>query len=202
MAKTYVKVSGTVIERILDYRDPRYQEIITNIPLDGYQEVSITDRQIDDFVWRGVELDVVDGAAVAHVPTPEEIERQLGEVRGKKIASIEAHDKSDAVNSFSVGGLAMWLDREERTSLARTIFLAAEAGDRTFSMWAPGEPPMRFDIPVEMAGPMLDALELYAKATYNTTQSHKAAVYALATVAEIETYDYTAGYPAKLEFNL
>ncbi len=125
--------------------------------------------------------------------------------RVRIIAAIETHDKSPAVNSFTVGGAAMWLDREERTSLARTITLAAEAGERTFAMWtpgAPGVPPVSFGIPIEMAGPMLDALELYAKATYNVTQSHKAAVYALATAAEIEAYDYTAGYPARLEFTL
>ena len=122
--------------------------------------------------------------------------------RARIIAAIEAHDKSPAVNSFTVGGAAMWLDREERTSLARTIALAAGAGDATFSMWAPGTPPARFEIPVEMAGPMLDALELYAKTTYNVTQGHIAAVYGLATIAEIEAYDYTAGYPPQLEFNL
>ena len=122
--------------------------------------------------------------------------------RARIITAIEAHDKSAAVNSFSVSGVAMWLDREQRTSLAHTIALAAEAGDDTFTMWAPGTPPVRFDIPVEMAGQMLNALELYAKATYNVTQGHIASVYGLATIAEIEAYDYTAGYPDKLEFNL
>jgi hypothetical protein len=121
--------------------------------------------------------------------------------RARVIAAIEAHDKSAAVNSFSVGGMPMWLDREERTSLARTIAIAATAGDPAFSMWAPGAPPQKFDIPIEAAGPMLDALELYAKATYNVTQGHIAAVYALATAVEIEAYDYTAEYPDRLEFN-
>jgi hypothetical protein len=69
-------------------------------------------------------------------------------------------------------------------------------------MWDHGEPPQKFDIPIEMAGPMLDTIEHYAKATYNRTQEHIAAVYGLGSVAEIEAYDYTAGYPARLEFNI
>ncbi len=131
-----------------------------------------------------------------------EMVETLDGARARIVARIEAHDKSAAVNGFTVGGVPMWLDREERASLARTIAIETAAGEDLFSMWAAGSPPVRFDIPIEMAGPMLDALERYAKATYNVTQGHIAAVYELATIAEIDAYDYTAGYPAQLEFNL
>jgi hypothetical protein len=59
-----------------------------------------------------------------------------------------------------------------------------------------------FTLPIALAEALLLQLEAYAKETFNRTQSHKAAVYELATIAEIEAYDFTAGYPEKLVFNL
>jgi len=131
-----------------------------------------------------------------------ELEETADGARARVIRVIEAHDKSEAVNSFSIGGQRMWLDREERASLSRTIAIETAAGEATFSMWAAGSPPVRFDIPVAVASAMLNAVESYAKATYNVTQGHIAALYALASIAEIEAYDYTSGYPPRLEFNL
>ena len=125
----------------------------------------------------------------------------LDGVRARVIAAIEAYDKSEAVNQFFVAGMPLWLDRDTRTSLARTIAVDQEAGEPTCSIWYEGPPPFEFKIPIDMAGPMLDALERYAKACYNVTQGHIAALYALDTAADIEAYDYRAGYPDKLEFN-
>jgi hypothetical protein len=49
---------------------------------------------------------------------------------------------------------------------------------------------------------MLDTLELYAAASYDRTQQHLIAAAGLATVAECEAYDYTAGYPEKITFDI
>jgi hypothetical protein len=123
-------------------------------------------------------------------------------VRARIIAAIEAHDKSPVVNSFSIGGLSMWLDRETRVGLERAIDTDQALGRETTVIWHEGTPPVRFELPIALAEGMLLQLEAYAKETFNRTQSHKAAVYSLATIAEIEAYDYTAGYPDKLVFDL
>jgi hypothetical protein len=47
---------------------------------------------------------------------------------------------------------------------------------------------------------MLYALEVYASACYDNTQRHLAAVDSLSTIEEIQSYDYTTGYPDKLKF--
>lgn len=49
---------------------------------------------------------------------------------------------------------------------------------------------------------MLSALELYASQCFNKTAEHLAAVSELETVAEIQSYDYTAGYPEQLSFSI
>jgi hypothetical protein len=57
-----------------------------------------------------------------------------------------------------------------------------------------------YELPLAMAFQMLYALEVYASACYDNTQRHLAAVNALQTIDELESYDYRAGYPEKLEF--
>jgi len=47
---------------------------------------------------------------------------------------------------------------------------------------------------------MLAAVEVYAADALNVTESHKAAINALTTIKDIEDYDFTTGYPEKLEF--
>ena len=47
---------------------------------------------------------------------------------------------------------------------------------------------------------MLYAIELYASACYDNTQRHLAALDMLEDEDSVKTYDYTTGYPEKLEF--
>ena len=49
---------------------------------------------------------------------------------------------------------------------------------------------------------MLSALELYALDCYNKTAEHKANVQNLSSIEEVHNYDYTQGYPNKLEFTI
>lgn len=47
---------------------------------------------------------------------------------------------------------------------------------------------------------MLYAIEIYASACYDNTQYHLSEVSKLETIEEIDAYDYTSGYPEKLQF--
>jgi hypothetical protein len=47
---------------------------------------------------------------------------------------------------------------------------------------------------------MLFAIEVYASSCYDMTQYHLAQVNELEDINEIENYDYTTGYPEKLNF--
>jgi hypothetical protein len=47
---------------------------------------------------------------------------------------------------------------------------------------------------------MLVLLEIYASEALNTTERHKIAINALQTIEDVEAYDYTTGYPEKLQF--
>ena len=49
---------------------------------------------------------------------------------------------------------------------------------------------------------MLSSLELYALNCYNVTAKHKVAIEGLTNIEDIINYDYTVGYPDKLNFTI
>lgn len=115
---------------------------------------------------------------------------------------IDKYDKSDEVNNFSVNGMEMWLDKQTRTSLSYTISVEEKNKSSHTTLWYEGTPPVSFEFEIEQFKQMLDALELYAKATYNVTQQHKAEVCELETIDEVLNFDIKADYPAKIEFTV
>ena len=49
---------------------------------------------------------------------------------------------------------------------------------------------------------MLAAVQLYADACYIVTQTHKATLQNLKDLDAVMNYDFTQGYPDKLNFNI
>ena len=118
-------------------------------------------------------------------------EPTLEGVKSAKVNEIAVYDGSDAVNSFTLGGKRMWLDKDTRVGLVNSI--------TTTVLWYDT---VKYVITIPLALQMLAALELYALECYNVTQEHLAVVMGLATKEEVGAYDYTSGYPEKLVFNL
>lgn len=129
---------------------------------------------------------------VSELPTDE-----LGAAKAAKIFEIDNYDTSDAVNSFTLDGESVWLDKNTRVGLMNSTQIQKAAGQETTTLWFGGK---SYTIPCDTAIQMLSALELYALACYNVTAQHKAAVEALEDVESIEAYDYTTDYPEMLVF--
>ena len=125
-------------------------------------------------------------------PTAEEL---LERAKLKKVAAIKAHDTSSAVNSFFYGNVEFWLDRDTRVSVRSTAEIMKEMGRETMTLWL-GDVNVTLS-PAEVLQ-MLAVLEVYALECYNTTAEHISTVNALATIEEVEAYDYTQGYPQKI----
>lgn len=122
----------------------------------------------------------------------------LDEVKAKVLAKIDVYDKSENVNSFTLDGQNMWLDKSTRVGLMNSTNIEKGAGHENTTLWF-GE--QSYTIPCETAIQMLSSLELYALNCYNVTAQHKSLVEAMETVEELESYDYTDGYPEKLVFS-
>ena len=121
----------------------------------------------------------------------------LGVIKEEVIEQITEYDQSEDVNSFTLQGKQMWLPKETRVGLVNSITIEKNAGKKTTVLWFGGE---KYELPVDTALQMLSALELYALECYNVTAAHKAAVNALEGVEDVVAYDYTQGYPEKLNF--
>ena len=126
--------------------------------------------------------------------TPADVLRQ---VKDDLRQNIDAYDKSDSVNAFQVSGISMWLDKATRSGLMLRLSAESNAGAKTTTLWYGTH---QISLPIENAINMLNLLELYASKCYDNTQGHLAAIEALETVEEVLKYDYTSGYPDKLEF--
>ncbi len=113
------------------------------------------------------------------------------------LAVIDQYDRSDSVNSFRFNGMAMWLDRETRRTLRERLAREETKGSETTRITYGS---VTFTLPVDTAKSMLESLENYATECFDKTAEHQQAVAELTDTEEILAYDYTAGYPTKLEF--
>ena len=138
-----------------------------------------------------IELRKLDGTE----PTPAEL---LALVKGKKDGDITAFDNSANVNSFIIGGLPMWLGWELRARLESSLEAIEAAGGTEMTKGFGG---IDYTFSVEQWHAMINAVENYAGLCQKVTEGHRTAVNALATIAEVEAYDYTVNYPPKVNFD-
>lgn len=123
-------------------------------------------------------------------------EEVLRFAKDEMVKAITAYDSSSAVNEFSYRGVPLWLDKETRTGLAARFNAEEIMGKTETKLWAGT---VGFAMSITDGRQMLYAVEIYASQCYDTTASHKAAVDELKTTDEVVAYDYTVGYPSKLE---
>ena len=140
------------------------------------------------------EMILADGWEVYVAPV---YEPTLEEIKGRKVEEILAYDSSEAVNEFTIGGVPMWLDKATRAGLLLRFEAESKVGREETTLWNEG---VSYTLPLEQAQQILIALELYASACYDNTQSHIAAVQKFESKEAVEAYDYTSGYPQKLLF--
>ena len=129
----------------------------------------------------------------------EEKSTPLELAKKRVIRSIEDYDSSDNVNSFYLNGVKVWLSKDTRVGLMNSLTIEKNAGKETSTLWFGN---IKLDINTEAAIQMLSALELYALECYNKTAEHKGAVETLTSLEAVENYDYTTGYPTKLNFTI
>ena len=109
------------------------------------------------------------------------------------------YGESINVDIFYLNGMPLWLDKGKRNGLNLRFAAEQAKGLTNTTLWEDGTP---FNLSIEMGFQLLYALEIYASACFDNTQKHIANAKTLATVDECETYDFTTGYPDKLNIEL
>lgn len=127
------------------------------------------------------------------------IPETLKSAKDRKKVEIAVYDASSNVNSFTIGGMTLWLDRATRAALMRRFEAEKASGVEETTLWY-GSAALK--MPVETAISILNSIEIYACKCYDVTAAHKANVQALTTIEDVNAYDYTTDYPDKLEFTI
>ena len=122
-------------------------------------------------------------------------DEQLKIAKNNKINDISKYDTSDAINSFSINGVSIWLNRNDRNALMRRFEAEKASGVENTMLWYGIN---KFNLTVDNAINMLNSVEVYACKCYDTTSSHKAAVEALTSIDDVNNYNYKTGYPDKV----
>lgn len=133
------------------------------------------------------------------VKTDMELEEKLTILKQKILNDIIEYDKSNSVNGFTLNGQSYWLDRETRMSVSFSTTQEKSAGNENTTVWLGN---ISMTLSCDTVLQLLSQLEIYAKKCYNKTAEHKAKVSEMWDLEEIKSYDYTVGYPEKLNFEL
>lgn len=157
---------------------------------DAYKEVSVEEADAMEKAQRETE----GGKPDEETPSAE-MPTDIDMAKAAKIAEIAAYSDSDAVNSLTFNGINTWLTRTVRDGYDTSITAAKNLGEANVTFMV-GDNEMQ--LPVDKARRVLDLVQRYADACFIVTERHKIAVRALQTVEEVESYDYTKGYPEKL----
>ena len=126
-------------------------------------------------------------------------ERTLSDAKQEKISQIEQYDSSDSVNSFLVNENSAWISAADRANYKNSIEAAKLIELTSVQFYISNQ---LITLSIEDAEMMLAQIQLYADACYLTTMQHKQAVEALDTIEAVDAYDYTTGYPEKLNFSI
>ena len=125
----------------------------------------------------------------------EDVEEELQRAKEVKIAEIAAYSDSEAVNSLTFNGIKTWLTPNVRANYLVSLDASELLGETDITFVVEG---VQASLPIKQVRLLLAKIQRYADACYLVTERHKIAVKALQTVEEVESYDYTKGYPEKL----
>lgn len=137
-----------------------------------------------------IELAKLDGTE----PTPAQL---LALAKAEKQTAITDHDNSANVNSFTVGGIPMWLNFDQRSRLKATLDAIEGEGGTEMTKSFGG---IDYTFTCVQWRSMINAVEVYAGQCQTVTQEHRNAVDVLTTIEKVQQYDFTTGYPPKLSF--
>ena len=127
-------------------------------------------------------------------------EEPLSYLQALLLHNIETFDTSPSVNGFLLNGSVEWIDIDLRVKLCtRTLPEEKKAGKTSTVLWLGNKP---YELPIETIEQIMHEIEIYAKACLDVTNRHKTQVLTLSDVSALVAYDYTAGYPEKLSFNI
>lgn len=126
-------------------------------------------------------------------------EPTIEDVRANKLRELTAYDSSSEVNTFYVNDLALWLSREERVVIKDRFQREYNDGKEITKLRYSG---LSIELSPATGIQLIDMVSSYADKCFDATETHKENINALETIEEINNYDYTTGYPEKIQISI
>lgn len=199
--ESYVYIKQNIAKHFIDFAEPLKEEEYNNIG------TTWEDYRANKWVLLdGRQKEFLENHPTASVKEVWEMEmsqpsqNQLARAKRELERRIDQYDKSNNVNGFTVNNtIEGWFTPEERSDYRSSIDAAKTLNIETLSFYV-GDIPLT--VTTQQADYMLAQIQLYANACFMVTKQHKIAVRGLATIEEVNAYDYTQGYPEKLNFDV
>lgn len=118
----------------------------------------------------------------------------LEDAKAAALAGLYAYDSSEEVNTCSVNGVNLWLDKSSRALFRMQAQDSAD--DAKFTLY--GFDGSSVALTCVQLKAFLSTLESYAMATYGVTRKHETTIKALKDVTAVQSYNFTSGYPESL----
>lgn len=195
-----------MVKEIMDFATPQKNVIVCNggkkalVLLNERTEERIvsnltTDEEIDDkesytaFVYDAYWIDISDSSEKGIVESSKRV----------MLEEIKKYDSSDSVNGIIINGHSVWIDKSTRMGLRQNIADKKALGQSNITLWM-GDTPITMSC--NKAEEWMCEIENYAFDCFNVTANHKANVQSMDGLEEVLTYDFTAGYPEKINISL
>ena len=170
------------------------QRYIKNGVIKTRYQITVCNDEVGYVMNPEEELILADGWEIYVQP-----EKSIEQVRRETISAVTNYDKSQEVNSFFIGEVQAWIDRDTRVSLMNSTNILKSMGQESTTLWLGNK---SYTLLCDLVIQLLGALEVYALQCYNTTAQHKANIDKIETIEELKEYNYKVGYPEKLVFNV
>lgn len=115
----------------------------------------------------------------------------------KKELEEKIWDYDKQTEEFFIGGVSVWLNREERQTILRRCDAEEAKGLETVVLRKNG---MKFELPIATCRGIVLEVEFYASRCYDNREDLLVAKDELTTAEGVLAFDWTSGYPEKLEF--
>lgn len=126
--------------------------------------------------------------------------RTIEMARMQKKRDISAYDNSPSVNDFTINNeLHAWFTPTERNNYRQSVESAKLLNIENLQFFVGNQ---LLTVSTNQADMMLAMLQLYADQCFIVTKQHQLAIDQLETIEEVDDYDYTVGYPNKINFEL
>lgn len=130
------------------------------------------------------------------VYTKTENVRDLLDVKKEAIYNIYNNEE---IKSFTINDITVWFDVEKRSYLKNLIDSAKLLEQEIISFYVDD---LLVNIKVSEAEIMLAKIQLYINDCDIISKQHELNIDKLTTIEEVDSYDYTTGYPEKLHFEI